>query len=66
MYLTYEDVIDNLGKHSGLSIGCARCHDHKHDPITSEDYYALYGDGEFTAAFSGCEPKQQLQILASH
>ena len=44
MYLTYEDAIDNLGKtFLGLSIACARCHDHKHDTITSEDYYALYG-----------------------
>ncbi len=27
----------------GLSVTCARCHDHKFDPISSEDYYALYG-----------------------
>jgi hypothetical protein len=27
----------------GLTVACARCHDHKFDPIPTEDYYALYG-----------------------
>lgn len=27
----------------GLNLACARCHDHKHDPFTVEDYYALAG-----------------------
>jgi hypothetical protein len=27
----------------GLTVACARCHDHKFDPLTSEDYYALAG-----------------------
>lgn len=26
----------------GVTLGCARCHDHKFDPLTSRDYYALY------------------------
>jgi hypothetical protein len=43
-HLTIEDTIDNLGKAMlGLSVSCARCHDHKFDPIPNEDYYALYG-----------------------
>jgi hypothetical protein len=43
-HLTLEDAIDATGRaFLGLTLRCARCHDHKFDPISQEDYYALYG-----------------------
>ncbi|MFM9960308.1 MAG: DUF1553 domain-containing protein [Planctomycetaceae bacterium] len=39
-----DEQIDTLGKAVlGMTIGCARCHDHKFDPIPQRDYYAIAG-----------------------
>ena len=39
-----DDQIDIVGKaFLGLTLGCARCHDHKFDPVSQHDYYALAG-----------------------
>jgi len=39
-----NDRIDVIGRGLlGLTIACARCHDHKFDPVTAADYYALRG-----------------------
>ncbi len=39
-----DEQIDTVGKAMlGMSLGCARCHDHKFDPVSTEDYYALAG-----------------------
>jgi len=59
-YLTIDDTVDNLGKSMlALSLACARCHDHKFDPIPTKDYYALYGIFQSTNyAFAGMEHQQ--------
>src|SRR5262249_54393145 len=40
----YDDRIDTLCRgFLGLTVACARCHDHKFDPISQKDYYGLAG-----------------------
>lgn len=40
----FSDVIDTASKaYLGLTVACARCHDHKFDAISTGDYYSLYG-----------------------
>ncbi len=59
--LTIQDTIDTLGQAVlGLTLGCARCHDHKFDPVSGKDYYALYGIFESTRySFPGSEEKKR-------
>jgi mono/diheme cytochrome c family protein len=39
-----DEQIDTVGRaFLGLTLGCARCHDHKFDPIATADYYGLAG-----------------------
>ena len=44
--LAYETTIDwvdtTASAFMGLTLGCARCHDHKFDPFTQEDYFSLH------------------------
>src|SRR5262249_5580422 len=41
----------------GLTVACARCHDHKYDAIPTQDYYSLYG------VFASAEPPIELPAL---
>ncbi len=64
-HLTIQDTIDTLGQTVlGLSLGCARCHDHKFDAVSMSDYYALYGIFDSSRyAFPGSEQKQKVRSL---
>jgi hypothetical protein len=47
---TLSDRLDTLGRGLlGLTLACARCHDHKFDPIPTKDYYSLAGVFKNTA-----------------
>ena len=60
-HLEIEDTIDTMGRAMlAMTLKCARCHDHKFDPITNRDYYALYGFFASTQyPFSGSEAKKK-------
>jgi len=53
-----DDRIDVVSRGLlGLTVACARCHDHKYDPIPTKDYYSLYG-----VFASSVEPKELPQV----
>jgi hypothetical protein len=54
-----DDQMDTLGRATmALTLGCARCHDHKFDPIAQTDYYALAGIFASTQTLSGQKHRQ--------
>ncbi len=46
---TFDRVDTTSTVFLGLTVGCARCHDHKYDPIKQKDYYGLYAFFDSTA-----------------
>lgn len=55
----WEERVDAVSRtFLGLTVACARCHDHKFDPITQKDYYALAG------VFASCRISERPVISA--
>lgn len=57
-----HDIIDDridvvMRGFLGMTVACARCHDHKYDPIPTADYYSLYG------VFASTDEPQELPLL---
>ena len=53
-----DDQIDTTTRgFMGLTVACARCHDHKYDAITQADYYGLYG------VFASTERPYELPLI---
>lgn len=51
---TVDEQIETLGRaFLGMTLGCVRCHDHKFDPISQADYYALAAIFKSTRSYSG-------------
>jgi hypothetical protein len=56
-----DEQIDTVGRtFLGLTLGCARCHDHKFDPIPTKDYYALAGIFASTRTLDGIKENNPL------
>lgn len=57
---TIDDRIDAVTRgFMGLTVSCARCHDHKTEPVSIEDYYALY------AVFTSSEEPDTLPVIGT-
>src|SRR5262249_13508540 len=55
--LMLDDMTDTTSAvFLGLTMGCARCHDHKYDPISQKDYY------KFQALFAASTPKDDFAL----
>jgi len=62
---TIDEVIRATGESFlGLTVGCARCHDHKFDPVSQHDYYSLYStfNGVFHGSRTVATDEQRLEL----
>jgi cytochrome c553 len=56
LYDVWDEQLDVVSKaFLGVTLSCARCHDHKFDPLTQKDYYGLVGMFASTKSFRDAE-----------
>jgi mono/diheme cytochrome c family protein len=69
-YDELDDIVRTLGTAMlGLTVGCARCHDHKYDPVPVRDYYRLVAHFTTTVRTNidvDLDPAQSRQARARH
>ena len=64
LYDVYDEQIEVVSKAMlGLAVACARCHDHKFDPILTQDYYSLAGIFASTRNFKDPEAHVSRMLL---
>src|SRR5215475_1736370 len=62
LYDVYDEQVDVTTKaFLGLTVSCARCHDHKFDPILTKDYYAMIGMFASTRSFT--DPDSHVSVV---
>lgn len=63
-----DEQVDTIGRAlMGMTLGCARCHDHKFDPVPTDDYYSLAGIFKSTKTMENFKvvAKWQERVLAT-
>jgi hypothetical protein len=65
-YNHLDDMVSTIGSSLlGLTIGCARCHDHKYDPLPQQDYYRLVADlGRTDSTNAKLDPQPEIYAAA--
>jgi mono/diheme cytochrome c family protein len=62
LYDVYDEQVEVTTKaFLGLTVSCARCHDHKFDPILTKDYYAMIGMFASTRSFT--DPESHVSVV---